>query len=737
VIAMRSIKTKIILSLLIVVLSVLGLYEINSYFNTKDRLYSELNADADRQIKRLSEGLVLPFWEMDEAWQLKVISIEMMRKDVYAVTVTDDKAQTRGKIREERWQIVVTNQSDVPGDNLIARHSDIFHNDEQIGTVSLYLSSRFLEEQLYQEAQHRIFSLIGLSFAIIVSLVLILNYIVTLPLQKILHAVNAIRHGDYSTQLDLKQQDEIGRLMVGIVEMKAAIQAREREILTSEHDYRVLNENLEQRVADRTVALEINNQHLQEVSLELEKTKDKAEAANRAKSVFLANMSHELRTPMNAVLGFSQLMQKDVSLTPLQRENLNIINNSGRHLLELINDILDMAKIEAGRVVIENSCFDLGMLVRDTIEMMHERAEVKGLELFFDQSSNFPRFVSMDESKLRQVLLNLISNAVKYTKKGSVRVILNAENAENSQKCTLIFRIEDTGIGISETDLPLIFNSFVQVGSESDQKGTGLGLPITKEYVELMGGSLEVTSVLGHGSIFIVKLPAVKVSAEQVPTASENNLSNVIGLEAGQPAYRVLIVEDQLENRLLLKNLLLSVGFNVYEAHNGKEGVELFQQVQPHFIWMDRRMPIMDGIEATRTIRALPNGKEVKIVAVTASVFLEQRQEFLAVGVNDIVNKPYRESEILDCMAQQLGVKFIYDTPELEQTAEKGSVNIDALQTLPPLLITELKAAVTELDIEKCSELIEQIKQVDAPLAMQLFERVHQLDFETLSQWLK
>lgn len=734
---MRSIKTKIILSLLIVVLSVLGLYEINSYFNTKNRLYNELNADADRQIKRLSEGLVLPLWEMDEAWQLKVISIEMMRKDVYAVIVTDDKAQTRGKIREERWQIVGTNQSDVRGENLIARHSDIFHKDEQIGTVSLYLSSRFLEEQLYQEALQRIFSLFSLSVSIIVSLMLILNYIVTLPLQRILNAVNAIRHGDYDTPLNLNQKDEISRLAAGIVEMKTAIQQREREILTSEHDYRVLNENLEQRVSDRTVALEINNQHLQEISLELEKTKDKAEAANRAKSVFLANMSHELRTPMNAVLGFSQLMQKDVSLTPLQRENLNIINNSGRHLLELINDILDMAKIEAGRVVIENSCFDLGMLMRDTVEMMHERAEVKGLELFFDQSSNFPRFVSMDESKLRQVLLNLISNAVKYTKKGSVRVILNAENEVNSKKCTLIFRIEDTGIGISESDLPLIFNSFVQVGSESDQKGTGLGLPITKEYVELMGGTLEVTSVLGQGSIFTVQLPAVKVSADQVPTTAESNSHNAIALEAGQPAYRVLIVEDQLENRLLLKNLLLSVGFNVYEAHNGKEGVELFQQVQPHFIWMDRRMPVMDGIEATRIIRSLAGGQEVKIVAVTASVFLEQRQEFLAVGVNDIVNKPYRESEIFDCMAQQLGVKFIYDTPEQVQVSEKGSVNLEALQTLPATLIEQLRAAVTELDIEKCSELIEEIKQVDAPLAMQLFERVHQLDFETLSQWLK
>lgn len=734
---MQSIKTKIIFSLLIVVISILSSYEINSYLNTQTRLYNNLNENADRQIKRLEDGLVLPLWEIDDIWQLKVISIEMMKNEVYAITVADDKGQTRGKIRDERWQIIDTNQTDVYGENLITRYADIFYDEEKIGTVDLYLHPRFVEEQLQEEALHRILSLISLSLAIIVSLVLILNRIVTLPLQKILQAVNAIRHGDYSTQLNLKQKDEIGGLALGIVDMKTAIQAREREILASENDYRILNENLEQRVTDRTVELEINNQHLQEVSLELEKTKDKAEAANRAKSIFLANMSHELRTPMNAVLGFSQLMQKDPSLTSMQRENLNIINNSGRHLLELINDILDMAKIEAGRVVIENSCFDLGLLVRDTIEMMHERAEVKGLALFLDQSSDFPRFVSMDESKLRQILLNLISNAVKYTKKGSVRVILNAENIDDSLKCLLIFRIEDTGIGISEQDLLLIFNSFVQVGSESDQKGTGLGLPITKEYAELMGGSLEVISEFGQGSIFTAKLPAVKISAEQVLTASENSLQNVIGLEAGQPTYRILVVEDQLENRLLLKNLLLSVGFEVYEARNGKEGVELFEQIQPHFIWMDRRMPVMDGIEATRMIRALPNGKEVKIVAVTASVFLEQRQEFLAVGVNDIVNKPYRDSEILECMAQQLGVKFVYDTQELAQTTEKGFVDLDKLQTLQPLLLQELTSAVTELDIERCNELIDQIQQIDAPLAMQLLERVHQLDFETLSQWLK
>lgn len=734
---MRSIKIKIILSLLLVVIGVLSFYEISSYVNTKERMFAELNEDADRQIKRLSEGLVLPLWEMDETWQLKVVDIEMIKNEVYAVTVTDDKQQTRGKVREERWQIIGTNQKEVRGENLIARHADIFHNEETIGSVSLFLSSRFVEERLQQEALERVFSLVSLSFAIILSLMMALDYLVTKPLRQILQAVNAIQHGDYRSELTLQQHDEIGLLACGIVEMKKAIQEREHAILASENDYRILNENLEQRVADRTVALEINNQHLQEVSLELEKTKDKAEAANRAKSIFLANMSHELRTPMNAVLGFSQLMQKDPSLTSVQRENLNIINNSGRHLLELINDILDMAKIEAGRVVIENTCFDLGRLVRDTIDMMHERAEVKGLDLFFDQSSDFPRFVSMDESKLRQVLLNLISNAVKYTKSGSVRVRLNAEMETNSQKCLLIFHVEDTGVGISERDLPLIFNTFVQVGGESDQKGTGLGLPITKEYIELMGGTIEATSILGKGSSFTAKLPAVKVSPEQVPSTSETSSLNVIGIEAGQPAYRVLIVEDQLENRLLLKNLLLAVGFTVYEAHNGKEGVDLFKQVQPHFIWMDRRMPVMDGIEATKQIRALPHGQEVKIVAVTASVFLEQRQEFLAVGVNDIVNKPYREAEIFDCMAQQLGVKFIYDALEEKEPTEKGSVNLDALQTLPNALVEELREAVTELDMERCNELIEQIKQTNPSLAMQLFERVHQLDFETLSQWLK
>ena len=734
---MRSIKIKIIFSLLIVVISVLSCYEIKSYLSTQERLYLELNENADRQMNRLKEGLILPLWEMDETWQLKVIDIEMAKNEVYAITVSDDKQAVRGQMRDANWNVIDTSQL-LHDENTVMRQADIFHNDEKIGSVTLFLSSRFVEEHLKNEALNRFFSLIALSVSIIFSLLIMLGRIVTTPLSQILQAVNKIRQGDYDHKLSLHSHDEIGLLATGIIDMASAIQEREQAILASEQNYRILNEHLEQRVADRTAELEINNQNLQELSVELEKTKNKAEAANHAKSVFLANMSHELRTPMNAVLGFSQLLQKDRTLTPTQRENLNIINNSGRHLLDLINDILDMAKIEAGRVKIEINCFDLGVLLRDVIDMMHERAEAKGLELLLDQSSDFPRFVCMDESKLKQVLLNLISNAVKYSKRGGVRVRLNANLDSNSSECELIFVIEDTGIGISPQDLPLIFDTFVQVGGESEQKGTGLGLPITKEYIELMGGSITVTSELNQGSCFTVKLPAIRVSSEQVPAAPSHGKLSVISLEEGQPVYRVLIIEDQAENRLLLKNLLTSVGFDVYEAMNGQEGVEKFAQLQPSFIWMDRRMPVMDGIEATRQIRALPNGKKVKIVAVTASVFLEQRQEFLAAGVDDIVKKPYRDNEIFESMAKHLGVKFSYETPEEQPELNEQSVvvNVESLKMLPPKLLIALQEAVSELDIERCNALIVEVEQTDSELAKQLFGRVHLLDFETLAQWL-
>ncbi len=733
---MRSIKTKIIFSILCVVISALSIYEVNNYRNIQKQLYADLNDAADRQIKRLADGLVFPLWEIDEEWQKKIITIEMLLPQTFAITITDeDSSVIRGKMRNASWQMIDVDRN-IEG-HFIERQNDIFHNDEKIGSVHVYITPEFVEKQLHDEVLNHLFSLVYLSLAIISSLGIILNSLVITPLRKILVSIDAITHGDYSGNLEVTQSDEIGVLAVGVIEMNHAIQERQQTILQSKNDYRLLNENLELRVNERTQAFEEKNNALQVLSEELEKIKNQAEAANRAKTVFLANMSHELRTPMNAVLGFSQLMQKDKLLTIVQRENLNIINKSGQHLLELINDILDMAKIEAGRVVIENTNFDLDELLHSTIEMMRERAEIRNLVLFLESSSDFPHYIHADEFKLRQILLNIISNAIKYSKKGSVTIHLTTENLSVCDQCLLVFRIEDTGLGIAEDDLPLIFDKFIQVGSESDQKGTGLGLPITKEYIELMGGNISVTSVLNQGSCFTFTLPVTRISSVDVPQVSTHNEVKVLELAAGQPNYRVLIVEDQLENRLLLRNILTQVGFDVYEVENGQEAIDAFLTLQPDFIWMDRRMPVMDGIEATRQIRALPNGDKVKIVAVTASVFLAQRQEFLDVGVDDIVNKPYRDSDIFSCMEKYLGVRFIYENTENFLPVEKKAENDDILKKLPLELVNNLREAAISLDIENCLSLIEQVKNFDDDLAQQLATSVNQLNFKTLIDLLK
>lgn len=449
------------------------------------------------------------------------------------------------------------------------------------------------------------------------------------------------------------------------------------------------------------------------------KAQEQAEAANRAKSVFLSTMSHELRTPLNAILGFSNLMLNDPAVTAEQRANLDIINRSGGHLLSLINDVLDMAKIEAGRIVLESKSLDLGVLVRDITDMLSKRAEEKGLQLFLDQSSEFPRFIKSDKEKLRQVIVNLVSNAVKYTNHGSVTLRLAAR--PEGDMLRLIIEVEDSGVGISKADQERIFEPFVQVGKSATHKGTGLGLSIVREYVKLMGGNIEVESTPDIGSLFRVSLPVHRVedadlmSAESVP-------GEVIGLEPGQPDYRILIVEDQLENQLLLQRLLNDAGFTVKLARNGAEGVEMFQSYHPHFIWMDRRMPVMDGLEATQCIRTMHGGKEVKIVAVTASAFIEQREEMIAAGLDDFVRKPYRPAEIFDCMTRHLGVRFIHKQDA--QVEADAALSTTALANLSEAMRRELADGLILGDTGQLAKLILRIKQQDAELAQVLAKHV-------------
>jgi signal transduction histidine kinase/CheY-like chemotaxis protein len=449
---------------------------------------------------------------------------------------------------------------------------------------------------------------------------------------------------------------------------------------------------------------------------ELQIARDSADAANQVKSAFLANMSHELRTPLNAILGFSNLLRNG-EVSEKQRKDLDIINRSGEHLLSLINGVLDLAKVEAGRTELQVAPCDVWRLVREIVEMMRARANEKNLEIRLIESAALPRLIQADAVKLRQVLLNLVGNAVKFTENGYVEVRLTSRTADVGKQILLTFEVQDTGIGIAPDDQQRIFDAFVQASAKGCQKGTGLGLTISRQFVELMGGAIHVESMPGKGSRFRVDLPVEPAeSVELMPSEAEQG--RIVGLVLSRPGLRVLIVEDGEENRLVLHRLMEQAGFLVRLAEDGAQGVETFQSWRPHFIWMDLRMPVMDGKEAIRRIRALDGGLDVKIAALTASAFISEREEVLAVGVDDFIRKPYQQSEIFDCMARHLGLRPIYE--KVSHQERTVPLSKEDLYVLPQDLIRELAAVVVTVDSRRIREVIARISDCDRTVGSKL-----------------
>lgn len=446
---------------------------------------------------------------------------------------------------------------------------------------------------------------------------------------------------------------------------------------------------LEQKVEERTSELEEEKNRAEQATEEALKAKVDAERANRVKSEFLANMSHELRTPLNGILGYTQVLMSEKKLGPDHKKKVKIISESGEHLLGLINDVLDLSKIEAGRMELQPEVFNVTNFLQEIYNMFRLRAESQGISLQFETYADLPVNVYGDRGKLKQCLINIIGNAVKFTKKGGISLILE----KSGDKYT--FSVKDTGRGIPDDKIQEILKPFTQVyDSINTEGGTGLGLAITSNYIKLMGGELQLTSKLGVGSTFFFTIPLGAVESNETETITQRTIARIKNNEK----VVILVVDDNQVNRDVAEAILGPIGFEIHMAINGKEAIERTLELKPRAVLMDIRMPVMSGLDATIELKKTEIGQKTKIIAVTASAFDQNREEFLEKGCDDYIAKPYKKESLLALIAHHIDIEYEYED-ELEDYVEE-----ETSEKVVELNFDELSKIINAETVEKFRE---------------------------------
>ena len=513
---------------------------------------------------------------------------------------------------------------------------------------------------------------------------------ITSPILRLKEAATAFAGGQFDRTVDLQREDELGTLANAFNLMALQLKTAFAQLQTT-------NEDLESRVKERTA--------------ELQAAKVIADSANQAKSEFLANMSHELRTPLNGILGYAQVLSRSKALPEKERHGINVIHQCGSHLLTLINDVLDLSKIEARKLELTPKAIHFPSFLQGVVEICQIRANQKDIDFVYQPTQNLPEGIVADEKRLRQVLLNLLGNAIKFTDQGSVTLIVETlENDENPDMPKIKFQVKDTGVGIAPDQVSQVFQAFEQVGDRKRQsEGTGLGLAISQQIVHLMGGEIQLKSQLGVGSTFFFEVSLAK-AIDWASLAPMEQGRRIIGYE-GAPRH-LLIVDDRWENRSVVINLLEPLGFTFTEAENGQAGLDKVRQHLPDLVITDLVMPVMGGFELLKQLRTAEDLKHLLVIVSSASVAKLDQEMSLEAGGDDFLAKPVQMDELLSLLAKHLSLTWRYEETEssLDRIATSSAAPRELI--LPPSedLKILLELAQNGL-IKKLIETAEQIEQ--------------------------